>query len=265
MSGKEFDPQLQQMDDELAGWSEPAERLRQALNKDELALYCQPIAALTGAVRFPMAELLVRLREEEKAMLPPGEFIPVFEHYGLMPDLDRWVVRQAVNHLARGSRIPRFAVNLASQTIGDAGFPKAVALELVSGGVSGTALQFEVSETDVLTRLETVTKFAAAIRAIGCGLMVSGFGRRTATFLPLKTLRPDYVKVDGVIVRKLLTAPAAEAKLRAILRVGEVMGFQVIAEMVEEQDILLRLKALGVGFAQGFGIQQPHPIERLAR
>ena len=261
MSGKEFDPQLQKMDNELAGWSEPAERLRQALNKDELALYCQPIAALTGSVRFPMAELLVRLREEEKALLPPGEFIPVFEHYGLMPDLDRWVVRQAVGHLARGSRIPRFAVNLASQTIGDAAFPNAVALELVAGGVSGTALHFEICEADVLARLDVVTRFATAIRAVGCGLMVSGFGRRTATFMPLKTLRPDYVKVDGVIVRKLLSAPAAEAKLKAILRVGEVMGFQVIAEMVEEQDILLRLKALGVAYAQGFGIKQPHPIE----
>jgi EAL domain-containing protein (putative c-di-GMP-specific phosphodiesterase class I) len=265
VSGAEFDPLLQKMDDELAGWSEPADRLRQALNKDELALYCQPIAELTGAVRFPMAELLVRLREEETALLPPGEFIPVFEHYGLMPEFDRWVVHQAVAHLARGSRIPRFAVNLASQTIGDAGFPEVVARELAAGGVPGNVLQFEVGEADVLGRLETVIKFSTAIRAIGCGLMVSGFGRRTATFLPLKTLRPDFVKVDGVIVRKLLTAPAAEAKLRAILRVGEVMGFQVIAEMVEEQDILVRLKALGVGFAQGFGVEQPQPIAKLAR
>ena len=94
---------------------------------------------------------------------------------------------------------------------------------------------------------------------------VSGFGRRSASFMALKTLRPDYVKVDGVIVRKLLSAPASEAKLKAILRVGEVMGFQVIAEMVEEQAIFSRLKTLGVGYAQGFGIQQPHPIEKLAR
>ena len=106
--------------------------------------------------------------------------------------------------------------------------------------------------------------FAASIRAVGCGLMVSGFGRRAVTFTPLKTLRPDYVKVDGVIVRKLLTAPTAEAKLRAILRVGKVMDYQVIAEMVEDQDILTRLKVLGVGFAQGYGIQQPHPIEKIA-
>ena len=94
--------------------------------------------------------------------------------------------------------------------------------------------------------------------------MVSGFGRRSATFIPLKTQRPDFVKVDGVIVRKLLSAPAAEAKLKAILRVGEVMGFHTIGEVVEEQDILVRLKALGVGYAQGFGIQPPHPLENVA-
>jgi EAL domain-containing protein (putative c-di-GMP-specific phosphodiesterase class I) len=265
VTAKDVDPLLQKMDEELAGWSEPEERLRYALAKNELTLYCQPIAALTGAVRFPMAEVLVRLHEEEKALLPPGQFLPLFEHYRLMPDLDRWVVRNVVQHLARGSRIPRFTVNVSSQTLDDPAFPKAVALELVSAGVSGTALHFEISEGDMLARLEAAVRFSTALRAVGCGTIVSGFGRRTATFLPLKTLRPDYVKVDGVIVRKLLTTPAAEAKLQAILRVGEVMGFQVIAEMVEDQDILTRLKALGVGFAQGFGICQPHPIELIAR
>ena len=260
---------MQKLDGELAGWDEPGGRLRQALAKDELALYCQPIAALDvsmqGAVRFPMAEVLVRLRDEETALLPPGQFLPVFEHYRLMPELDRWVVRKVVQHLARGSKIPRFTINLSTQTLEDAAFPKAVALELVSAGVPGTALHFEIAENDALARLDAAVRFSTANRAVGCGAIVSGFGRRTATFMPLKTLRPDYVKVDGVIVRKLLAAPAAEAKLKAILRVGEVMGFQVIAEMVEEQDILVRLKALGVGYAQGFGIQQPHPIEKIAR
>lgn len=263
MSAKEFDPQLRKLDDELAGWSEPAERLRYALAKDELVLYCQPIAALDGAVRFPMAEVLVRLHDEEKALLPPGQFLPLFEHYRMMPDLDRWVVRKVVQHLASHKSIPRFSINLSSQTLEDAAFPKAVALELVSAGVPGTALLFEMSEADALFHPEHSLRFSAAIRAVGCGLMVGGFGRRAATFMPLKTLRPDFVKVDGVIVRKLLTAPAAEAKLKAIIRVGEVMGFQIVAEMVEEQDILTRLKALGVSYAQGFGIRQPHPMALL--
>ena len=256
---------MEKLDDALAGMDHPAQRLRQALEKDELALYCQPIAALEGAVRFPMAEVLIRMREEEEALLPPGEFLPVFEHYGLMPDLDRWVVRKVLQHVARGSRIAHYTINLSSMTLEDAAFPQAVAAALESTGVPGKALLFEIGEGDTLARLEAATRFSAAIRALGCGTLVSGFGRRAVTFLPLQTLRPDYVKVDGVIVRKLLSAPAAEAKLKAILRVGEVMGFQVIAEMVEEQDILVRLKALGVGYAQGFGIQQPHPIEKIGR
>ena len=212
-----------------------------------------------------MAEVLIRLREEEQALLPPGQFLPLFEHYRLMPDLDRWVVRKVVQHLARGSRIPHFTLNVSSQTLDDPAFPKAVALELVAAGVAGTALHFEIAESDTLARLDAALRFATGVRAVGCGVMVSGFGRRAATFMPLKALRPDYVKVDGVIVRKLLSAPTAEAKLKAILRVGEVMGFQLIAEMVEDQDILVRLKALGVAYAQGFGIQQPHALEMVAR
>jgi EAL domain-containing protein (putative c-di-GMP-specific phosphodiesterase class I) len=261
VSAKDVDPLIQKADSELAGWTEPAERLRLALSKNELTLYCQPIAALSGAVRFPMAEVLVRLREEEKALLPPGEFIPVFEHYRLMPDLDRWVVREILRHLKAGLRIPRFAVNLSSQTLEDPEFPKALALMLIEAGIPGKSLLFEISEADTLHKLEAAIRLASGVRAVGCDVMVGGFGRRTATFAPLKALKPDFVKVDGVIVRKLLSAPGVEDKLKAILRVGEVMGYAVVAEMVEEQDILTRLKALGVAYAQGFGVRQPHPIE----
>lgn len=265
MGDKEQDRFLSEMGAQLAGWREPSERLRQALAKDELTLYCQPIVALDGGTSFPMAEVLVRLREEEKALLPPGEFLPVFEQYGLMPELDRWVVRHVVRHIARGSRIPRFSINLSSQSLADDAFPKAVALELVSAGVSGTALLFEIDEADSLARLAAAVRFANGIRAVGCGLMVDGFGRRSASFSALKALRVDFVKVDGTIVRRLFATTTAETKLRAILRVGEVMGFKVIAETVEDQDILVRLKALGVAYAQGFGIRQPHPIELIRK
>ena len=122
MSANDIDPLMQGLDDELAGWGEPASRLREALAKDELALYCQPVAALSGPTRFPIAEVLIRLHEEEKAMLPPGEFLPAFEHYGMMPDLDRWVLRKVLEHIARGSRIERFAINVSSQTLDDAAF-----------------------------------------------------------------------------------------------------------------------------------------------
>jgi len=246
---------------ELAGWSNPLARLQDALRKDEFALYCQPILAFAGAERYPMAEVLVRMREEERALLPPGEFLPVFEHYGMMPQLDRWVLRHVVQHLARGSRIPRFTVNVSGQTLREAEFPEFAAAELRAAGLAMDAVLFEIDESDVLARLEAAARFAAAVKAYGGGVLIDSFCRRAVSFAPFKALRPDYVKVDGGVIRKLLTHEPAQTKLKAVMRVSAAIGIGVIAECVEEQDVLARLKALKVGFAQGFGVAQPQPIE----
>lgn len=255
---------LESMGHALTGWDDPPGRLRSALAKDELALYCQPVRALQGADAHPLAEVLVRLREEETALLPPGEFLPVFEHYRLMPELDRWVVRHVVRRLARGSRIPRFSVNLSGQTLQDLEFPKFVAGELMGAGVQPRALLFEVDETDLLNRPEAVGRFSTAVRTIGIGLMADSFGYRAASFAPLQPLGPDFIKIDGSITRRILTRESALRKLRAIVRAAQALGAGVVAECVEEQDILVRLKAEGVGFVQGFGVYQPHPIDSLA-
>lgn len=256
---------LERADSELAGWAHPQERLGQALEKDEFSLYCQPILALSGGGGYPLAEVLVRLREEEAALLPPGEFLPVFEHYGMMPQLDRWVVRNTLKCLARGSRIRQFTVNLSSQTLEDVAFPGFVADELANQRVSAQALLFEIDESDTLQRPDAVARFAGAYRAMGGRLMIDGFGRRSVSFSTIQRLNVHFLKVDGSITRKVLTSEAAKAKLNALLRVSQALGFALVAEFVEEQDILVRLKALGVGYAQGFGICQPLPIENLAR
>jgi EAL domain-containing protein (putative c-di-GMP-specific phosphodiesterase class I) len=115
----------------------------------------------------------------------------------------------------------------------------------------------------VLAKLEAAARFANAAKALGCGVLIDGFGRRAVSFTPLKVLRVDFVKVDGSVVRKLLTSEIARTKMNAILRVAEALRIGVVAENVEEQDILARLKALNVSHAQGFGIYQPHPIDAL--
>jgi len=259
---------IDQTSADLAGWPRPGGRLRQAIEKDEFALFCQPILALspaaTGSERYPMAEVLVRMREEEQALLPPGEFLPVFEHYRMMPQLDRWVVRNTVRRLAAGSRIKRFTINLHGQTLEDTEFPRFVAGQLASNRVAAEALLFEIDESDTLARLNAAAGFAAAYHAQGGRVLIDGFGRRSVSFAAIKTIGADFVKVDGSIVRKLLTSEVARTKMTAILRIGKALGYAVVAEFVEEQDILLRLKALDVPFAQGFGVYQPHPIEALA-
>jgi EAL domain-containing protein (putative c-di-GMP-specific phosphodiesterase class I) len=256
------DKPIDQTDTDLSGGL-AASRLRDALENDEFALFCQPIMALSGATRYPMAEVLIRLREEETAMLPPGEFLPVFEHYKMMPQLDRWVVRQVVRRLVKGSLVPCYTINVATQTIEDAEFPAFFAAEMKS--VPPGSVMFEVNESDLISRPQAVTRFVAAVKSAGGGAIMDSFGRKSVSFGPVKALAPNFVKVDGSIIRKLITSEVARTKLSAVQRVGQAVAFGVIAECVEEQDILLRLKALGVGYAQGFGVHQPQPLDKIAQ
>ncbi len=256
---------LQQMEQEFTGWTDPVARLHSALEANELELYCQPILSLGAAGGNPMAEILVRLREEEQAMLPPGEFLPVYEHYGLMPQLDRWIVRRALGFLAKGSSIPRFSINLSGQTLLDKTFPDFVIAQLAESGVAADALVFEVDETDTIERMPAVEAFSAAVKPVGCGLLFDGFGRRSISFAPLKSLRFDFVKVDGAIVRQMLKSSIASTKMSAVARVGEIVGIGVIAECVEDPETLAAVRAAGAHYAQGFGIALPQPVLKVGK
>ena len=168
---------LEEMGHALAGWSDPATHLRDALQKNELQLYCQPILTLQNS-QFEAAEVLVRLREEEQALLPPGEFLPVFEHFRMMPDLDRWVARHVIDRLSKGSRVGRFSINVHGQSLADLDFPGFVADELRAARIPAAALLFEIDESDVLQKPSVAEGFASAMRAVGCGLVIDSFARR---------------------------------------------------------------------------------------
>ena len=294
------DPQLQSVDSELAGWSDPVQRLRDAVERDEFTLFCQPILQFAGDERYPMAEVLVRLREEERALLPPGEFLPVFEHFKMMlnryspgdkvsdadgqvlaillarhPDakakigsgiglqLDRWVVRHTIKRLAQGSKVPRFTVNLSGQTLDDEDFPRFVIAQLSTNQVAAEKLLFEIDESDALLRLGACKRFSDAYRSLGGQILLDGFGNRAVSFMPVRELGVKFVKADGSVCRKVLTSDTARHKLNAMVRAGSLLGYSVVAECVEDQDVLTRLKAMGVAYAQGFGIYQPHAIDSL--
>ena len=237
--------------------------LRDALQKDGFALYAQSIVSLSSQ-RTELAEVLVRLREEESSMLPPGEFLPLFEECGMLPQLDLWVVRHTLRRRAAGGLpVKRLSVNVSAQTLKDPSFPKAVALELAGAKAARGSLLFEIEEADLVGMPVDAGRFGAAIKALGCGVIVDGFGER-ASGPVIKALKPELVKVYGGIVRTLLTNDASADKLASLAHFCSSLGVGMIAECVEDRNVLTGLKTLGVGYAQGFGIQVPKPIEQLS-
>jgi EAL domain-containing protein (putative c-di-GMP-specific phosphodiesterase class I) len=118
----------------------------------------------------------------------------------------------------------------------------------------------EIDEVDTLQRAQAAEQFARAMRTIGCKVIIDGFARRSVSFSALKALQPEYVKVDGAVVRKISSSSVAQLKLKAIARVCTVAGIGIIAECVEEQRIVKQLTQMSVGYAQGFGIAVPQPM-----
>lgn len=251
---------LRQLDQDFMGWSDPPNRLMRALERNELVLYAQPILALRGEQTFPMAEVLVRMQDDDAAFLPPGGFLPLFEHFRLMPQLDRWVAHQAIARLALLPRVPTLCINISTQSLADPAFVPELAAALARSNVSPESLVVEVSEHDALERPDLVDAFVAALRGIGCRLAVEGFGRRSVSLAPLNAIRPDFVKVDGGIVRSLRANQSSRKKLSAIVSVAKVVGFALIGGGVEESETIAYLRDAGADFAQGFGIQVPAPI-----
>ena len=251
---------LRELNQDFMGWHDPPNRLLRALERDELVLYAQPILALRGEQTFSMAEVLVRLQDDDAVFLPPGGFLPLFEHFRLLPQLDRWVARQSVARLARLPRVPRLCIKISTQTLSDLEFVPELVSELARSKVSPGSLVIEISEHDVLDRPDVVNAFIVSLRAMGCQVAISGFGRRSVSLSSLTTMRPDLVKVDGGIVRNLHLGQSSRKKLSAMVNIAKAAGFELIGEGVETGETLAHLREAGVDYAQGFGIQVPGPI-----
>jgi len=260
---------LSSLTEELSGWDNPRERILQAIQNDGFDLYAQDIIALGADAQFKtMHELLIRMHDEERNMVPPGTFLPIAERFNMMPDIDRFVVRKAIaaraasGATADAASATALCINLARASIEDRTFPEFVARALEQSRMPGQALCFEIADGDAIACLSDATRFARELRPLGCLFTLDGFGRAGIGFDHVKALPLDFLKIDGSIILQILRVPEALAKVRAIQRVSKVIGLRTIAEMVESDDCLERLRAVGVDYAQGFGIAAPRPFSR---
>jgi diguanylate cyclase (GGDEF)-like protein/PAS domain S-box-containing protein len=240
-------------------------RLRQALDEDRFVLYGQPIVPVRSVSAKPAHyEVLLRLREHG-TLVPPGAFLPAAERYGLMPEIDRWVVRRTLGWLTRHAGDPglaaNYSINLSGQSLSDAPFLEFVLREIERSGVAPARVSFEITETAAVTVSQHALQLMQTLRQRGCRFLLDDFGSGWSSFAYLKNLPVDFLKIDGSLVRDMAHDILDEAMVRAINEIGHVLGIATIAEFVENEAILERLTALGVDYAQGYAIGRPAPID----
>jgi len=258
---------LHSISDQLMVGDDPRSKLVRALQQNEFLLFAQKVLPLkTLPFDHGSYEILLRLREEEDNLLPPGGFIPMAERYGMTEDIDRWVVHNVITwSMARKIEnpqwdIPMFSINLSEASIINPDFSRFVRHELKHSEFPASQLCFEIGELETISNHENVANFIAALKPAGCRFTVDDFGSVKLSFSNLSGLRLDYVKIDGVIIQNMFKTPADMAKLKAIINVCGKLGMKTVAEFVEDERTLAMLREIGVDYAQGFGIDRPGPV-----
>lgn len=258
------DKELQQKHGEMQ-W---VPRIAHALTEDRFVLYCQTIAdTRENHGQGGHYEILIRLIDEEGDVALPASFIPAAERYSLMPTIDRWVIRKVFSaykdaYQGKNSKtLDTCAINLSGESLGDDKFLGFIHEQFEIYDIPPRAISFEITETAAIANLVKAIQFIKELRGLGCRFSLDDFGTGLSSFRYLKNLPIDYLKIDGSFVRDITKEPIHYAMVESINQVGHVMGIQTIAECVESDMILKKIKEIGVDYAQGIAIDRPRPLE----
>lgn len=239
-------------------------RITQALDNDLFCLHTQAIAAAQAdAPEQTLCEILLRLKDEASGkLIPPMAFLPTAERYNLMPKIDRWVISHALQHLSiQSANLDTiYSINLSGSSINDDSFIDFLKEQLAQNPIDPRILCFEITETMAISNLQKAADFILELKKLGCYFALDDFGSGMSSFSYLKHLPVDYLKIDGNFVKEAPNDNIICAMLEAINQVGHVMGLKTIAEYVENQAILDKVRELGIDFVQGYQINRPHEL-----
>lgn len=239
--------------------------LRDALTNDRFFLVWQPIHRVGGDRRKPTRfEVLLRLRDENGKTVPPGDFLPAAERFGMIRRVDRWVLNEALRWLGedatRRKNVASLSVNLSGLTFSESGFADHVLETLARYDVPASSLCLEITETATITNMNAAREMIGTLQACGCRFSLDDFGIGFASFAYLNSFPVDSIKIDGTFVRDMDSNSVHLAMVRSINDIAHAMGKETVAEFVENERIWELLGELGVDYAQGFGIGRPQPL-----
>ncbi|MGC9526697.1 MAG: EAL domain-containing protein [Limnospira sp.] len=250
------------------------QRLNRAIAEDRFCLYSQKIAPTSSELpQGEHYEILLRLLDETGQIILPQVFIPIAERYNLMPAIDRWVIRKVFQYLSGRKQfletsvhIPTpthpaclYKINLSGASLNSNGLCEFILEQLYFYKINPQTICFEITETVAITNLIKTAKMINYLKGFGFRFALDDFGSGMSSFAYLKNLPVDYIKIDGQFIRNIVTDTMDAAIVEAIHRFSQVIGMKTIAEFVENNDIFMKIKSLGVDYAQGFAIEHPSP------
>lgn len=250
---------LEILDQQLATHWVP--RIRQALAEDRFKLVFQPVLRLANQ-QVDHYEVLIRMVDDDGNYMPPAEFIRVAEKTGLIHDIDRWVVQEAIDVLRRVSKFNNqlsLNVNLSGHAFEDPLLVPMVRERLANSGVDAGRITFEITETAAVSNYEKTREMVSQLRDLGCRFALDDFGAGFNSYNYLKQFPVDFLKIDGSFITNLARDPVDQALVKSMAEIARTLGKQTVAEFVGNAETMDLLRSYHIDCAQGFFIGKPAP------
>ena len=249
-----------------------ANKLTRSIQQDEFELWCQKIEQLdtTQPDTCPHYEILVRLKDDEQ-LLTPDNFIPAAEKYQLMPRIDRWIINATIRKLSewyaegKGQKQIFCSINLSGSSLTDDLLIRTITNALKLHPFPPENICFEVTETATIAHIGVASQLIAEIKDLGCKFALDDFGSGLSSFSYLRQLPVDFLKIDGQFIKDIHHDSINYAMVNTIHHIGKIMNIQTVAEFVENDSILKKLREIGVDYGQGYAIHKPQPFDDLLR
>lgn len=242
--------------------------MRRALEREEFFLDYQPIVALRDKTMVAL-EALVRWRHPQRGLISPAEFIPLAEETGLILGLGEWVLRNAIEECVRLTRAGfsgmRVAVNLSAHQLQQKELVRIVQRILAAAGARGGQLQIEITESVLMSNVDTTAATLSALSDMGIEVSLDDFGTGYSSLSYLKRFPIDVLKIDRSFVRDIPADPDDSAIATAIISMAHSLGIQVVAEGVESEEQLHFLRERDCDTVQGYYLSRPKPAEEIER
>lgn len=232
-----------------------------SIDEDRLELFRQRVAPLDGRDEAPHYEVLLRIRRYRDVLEPPGPFLIAAEKHGLSPEVDRFVIHKLCRWLSEYPDDPAsYSVNLSALSLNDEHFLDFILEMLDIHEIDGRRISFEITETAAIQNLDNARRLIAGLKSRGCAFYLDDFGKGMASFSYLKHLPADYLKIDGSFVLEMLRDPADFAIVNAFNQIAHDLSRKSVAECVENQYQMEKLREIGVDYVQGYAVHLPEPL-----
>lgn len=239
-------------------------RINNALLHDRFALYLQPILDIRSN-HIAGHEVLLRMISEDGEHILPSNFLSFAERLGLIREIDRWVVSQAIRTIKSLHRVDNaqyLEINLSVKAISDPELLSIIKEGLITSGINPANLVMEIPESAIVENIQESKRFITTLKEMGCRFALDDFGIGFSSFNYLKNLLVDMLKIDGSLICDLLHKTEDQHLVKAMVGVAHGLGKETIAKFVNNEETIQLLQGYGVDYAQGYFIGEPCIISK---